>query len=380
MTIYKKYLKSTMLQIVGWTMAMLLFVVTRSAALMQPTKVHDLTYQDKKLMKGLDFLWLEITPNCNLHCQHCYAKSSPLVKDSKLVDWQQVLVNGYDLGCRQVQFIGGEPTYQSKLLDYISTAHNLGYRFIEVYTNLTLLTDDFVDEFSSCGVRIATSFYSSNEEVHDRITGVKGSFKETLNGIKKVLNKKIPLRIGLVTTDINKHEINATKQFLIRLGVDKNKIKVDHTRPVGRALGLTPYENLGETLCGSCWKGKLTISWDGNCYPCIFARNVNVGNVLANSLSEITYSVELKKFRKFIHSYKKKSKSDHIQNFVNNAHCAPYNCAPYECVPYDCTPDDGCTPNDDCAPKDPCTPETDPCGPDMCNPVHAPVPCTPDDE
>jgi radical SAM protein with 4Fe4S-binding SPASM domain len=321
--------------------------------------------QNGNQLKGLNFLWLEITPRCNLHCQHCYVESSPHVKDPKIVDWQQALVDGYNLGCRRVQFIGGEPTYKSKLLEYIRTTNNLGYDFIEVYTNLTLLTDDFIDKFSKCGVNIATSFYSSDEEIHDCITGVKGSFKKTVNGIEKILSNKIPLRIGIVTTDINKHEFNAAKQFLIRLGVDKNTVGVDQTRPVGRGLSLTPYENLGETLCGSCWKGKLAISWDGNCYPCVFARNVNVGNILTNSLSEIIYSEELKKFRKFSFSYKKKSiavntydqcKPDMCRPVTNPIPCDPVECAPDYgwCMPDDDTPD--CSPDGTCPPDDSCTP------------------------
>ena len=267
--------------------------------------MNGIKYQNQKLVEGLDFLWLEITPSCNLHCKHCYTQSSPFLNDPKIVDWQKVLVDAYKLGCKQVQFIGGEPTYQSKLLDYVRTAHNLGYRFIEVYTNLTLLTDNFADEFSRFGVNVATSFYSCHEEIHDGITGVKGSFKKTVAGIRKILNKKIPLRIGIVTLDINKHEVNDVQRFLIRLGVDKNCIRTDHTRPVGRGLNLTTYENLEGSLCGRCWRGKLTISWDGNCYPCVFARIVNVGNVLTKNLSEIVSSEELKKFRISIYNYKR---------------------------------------------------------------------------
>src|SRR5208283_2388709 len=29
------------------------------------------------LLRGLDFLWLELTSRCNLQCVHCYAESGP---------------------------------------------------------------------------------------------------------------------------------------------------------------------------------------------------------------------------------------------------------------------------------------------------------------
>jgi MoaA/NifB/PqqE/SkfB family radical SAM enzyme len=348
-------------------------------------ELNRLNSSKPRSLEGLDFLWLEITPSCNLHCEHCYTESSPLLKDPKIVDWQKVLADGRVLGCKMVQFIGGEPTFHSGLLDYVRTAHQLGYSFIEVYTNLTLMTDDFLAEFSRFNVNVATSFYSNSEETHDKITGVKGSFRRTVLGIRKVLDRKIPLRVGMVVTEANKEEIESAKTFLVELGVEKNNIRVDQTRPVGRGAGLTPYESLGETLCGKCWQGKLTVSWDGTCYPCVFARTVKVGNLLTMSLSEIVASAELGKFRRFVYSYRRGSDSEFISQ------CAP-DCDP-ECNPGNCDPTCGphCAPTCDpeCQPGtcDPmcgphCAPTCDPeCGPGNCDPMcdpHCAPTCAPE--
>lgn len=348
--------------------------------------------QKYRSVEGLNFLWLEITPSCNLHCKHCYTKSSPFLKDPEIVDWYKVLVDARSLGCKMVQFIGGEPTYQSKLLDYIKTAYHLGYTFIEVYTNLTLMTDEFADEFVKYRVNVATSFYSAHEEIHDNITGVKGSFRMTVDGIKKVLSKKLTLRIGIVTTDLNKSDIDASRQFLLELGVDKNRIKVDRTRPVGRGENLTPYESLGETLCGKCGQGKLTVSWDGNCYPCVFSRMVHIGNISTRNLSEIVSSKELRDFRTFINNYKKKPSRLDCQPAspsLSTEDCYPDNCDPNctpscdpNCEPETCSPcNPNCIPNctpschPDCEPN--CGPNTDPdCNP-YCTPGCMPSQCDP---
>ncbi len=66
------------------------------------------TYQGK-----LNFLWLELTTQCNMHCVHCYNESSPTPDRPSLLtseDYKQVLDDAAALGCRKVQFIGGEPT------------------------------------------------------------------------------------------------------------------------------------------------------------------------------------------------------------------------------------------------------------------------------
>ena len=63
----------------------------------------------------------------------------------------------------QVQFIGGEPTLFKDLLFLVEKNRELGYNFIELYTNATLLTEE-LNELMAYNVHIATSFYSYNPE------------------------------------------------------------------------------------------------------------------------------------------------------------------------------------------------------------------------
>lgn len=73
----------------------------------------------------LDFLWLEITAQCNLSCVHCYADASPskaLYGNLGLEDWLDALRQAANLGCRKVQFIGGEPTLHPDLPKLIASA------------------------------------------------------------------------------------------------------------------------------------------------------------------------------------------------------------------------------------------------------------------
>jgi MoaA/NifB/PqqE/SkfB family radical SAM enzyme len=254
-------------------------------------------------LAGLSFLWLEITPGCNLHCQHCYTESSPLLKDPKIVDWEKVLKDAYRIGCRQVQFIGGEPTYNTPLLQYISTARKLGYTFVEVYTNLTLISETLANQFRRYRVQLATSFYSSRKEVHEAVTGVEGSFDKTVGGIRCVLRKKIPLRVGVISMETSKNEVKDCVDFLVGMGVERDNIRIDHTRPVGRGENLVKLQSLEEKLCGHCWEGKLAVSWDGTCYPCVFSREVAVGKLNASNLDEVLRSERLEQFRRRIFNY-----------------------------------------------------------------------------
>jgi len=87
--------------------------------------------------RRVDLLWLELTEKCNLTCTHCYAESSPykpLHRQLTSSDWQRLLVEAYDLGCRRVQFIGGEPLLVKEFDHLVATAHTLGYISIGVYS------------------------------------------------------------------------------------------------------------------------------------------------------------------------------------------------------------------------------------------------------
>src|SRR5271168_2797785 len=90
------------------------------------------------LMSGLHFMWIELTEKCNLECVHCYVSSSPHLPLIGAVQPKQrlsLIEEGRALGCGKIQFIGGEATIYPALPELIGHANNLGFKFIEVFTN-----------------------------------------------------------------------------------------------------------------------------------------------------------------------------------------------------------------------------------------------------
>lgn len=302
----------------------------------------------QQLLTGLENISLEITPSCNLACSHCYSQSSPFRKSPDIVDWFRVIESAHDLGCKRIQFIGGEPTYDLRLEDYLRHAHKIGFNDIEVYTNLTMLNERLLKNFKNLGVKIATSFYHFDEMKHDEITNSKGSFKRTIYGIHEITNAKIPLRVGLVSFNSDKNDLELTKLFLEGLGVSRLNINIDHVRPVGRGSEMTPLTKLEDALCGSCWRGKLTISWDGLVYPCGFSRSVILGNITQTDLFDIVSSEKLMNFRMQVY-----------QESLNKEKCCNYGYCNPDTIP--CNPDKRCNPDDSSNPPSGC-------GPAQCNP------------
>ena len=113
----------------------------------------------------VDFLWLELTNRCNLQCVHCYADSGPTAEKGTLskADYIGLMREAFRLGCRRVQFIGGEPTLYRDLPELIRTARQMGFEFIEVYTNLTILPEELLQCFVANRVHVATYHRNGDE-------------------------------------------------------------------------------------------------------------------------------------------------------------------------------------------------------------------------
>jgi MoaA/NifB/PqqE/SkfB family radical SAM enzyme len=250
-------------------------------------------------LDGLSFLWLEITRRCNLTCVHCYADSGPCLPLSERMtgaDWCRVMGEARAMGCRRLQFIGGEPTIHPDLVRFLEHATRVGFRHCEVFTNATLVREDLAQTFKGLGVRVHFSFYSPDPAIHDRITGQKGSFERTVEGIRQLVRRRVRLAAGIILLPENATHLRKTRRFLRSIGVDR--IGADRVRGVGRGQHFVPRARPSEELCGQCWSGKLCIDADGDAHPCVFSRCTTVGNVLEEDLGTIVAGARLRTFRR----------------------------------------------------------------------------------
>jgi radical SAM protein with 4Fe4S-binding SPASM domain len=335
-----------------------------------PSELVNDTTEIANWKRSLDFLWLEITPKCNLNCIHCYADSTPFNPlESKMTfqNWVSVMKESFELGCRKIQFIGGEPTIHPEFLNFVKIAKKIGYEFIEVYTNGTVLSDDMFSIFQEHDVNIAFSFYSSNADTHDKITLGKGSYLKTDKNIRKALQLGLKIRVGVIEMEENENQTSNTVNYLKSLGI-KN-IRIDGKREIGRGRENGKDTNPMSQLCGACWKGKLAVDASGNIFPCVFSRANIIGSV-EEGLINILKKESLKQFRE-----------DVFQLNHNHNSCSPPDCGPSsECTPQgDCSPSNeyrppaelkkeilNCHPGEgtDCNPDFTCNPDTGDCAPD----------------
>lgn len=283
---------------------------------------------------SLQFVWFEIiSDDCNESCIHCYAEcmpptyrktmglstqegevSNPQESDKKIPfeKWKQLIDESYSLGCRRCQFIGGEPLLyrgenKETVFDLAEHAKAVGFEFIEIFTNAALLTLEKVQKIKALGLNVAVSLYSNDEGVHDSITKTPGSFRKTIEALKLLQEADVPVRVETVLMRPNEETIKETQKFVEGMGFSHKQ--PDVLRPKGRgdnplimpteesvvkySLMLSPSfsitkDILSRNISGHpCLMGKITITDNGNVLPCIFSRNLAVGNVQETTLREI---------------------------------------------------------------------------------------------
>lgn len=291
---------------------------------------------------GISFVWLEITGKCQLECTHCYAESGPTGGHGlmQVGDWRRVVDQAAELGAGMVQFIGGEPTLSPALPVLIDHALGRGVE-VEVFTNMVSIHPVLWDVLTQPGVRLATSYYSTDPGEHAAITR-RPTHARTKANITEALRRSIPLRVGVVNLWEGQRSDQAVTE-LRALGL--TEIGTDRLRQVGRGVR-TGAAGLDQ-LCGHCGDGKIAISPTGQVWPCVFSRWMPVGNVRERALAEILAGPragEVSETLRTAFATRPRSACD--------PQCGP-NCGPAcnpSCWPHGtgpCGPNGGCMPNYD---------------------------------
>ena len=318
-----------------------------SGDVVMSTAFDSSTVAEKSANQPVEFLWLELTNTCNLQCSHCYSDSSPSsgTNDSLTKsDYLNVIRTAADNGCRSIQFIGGEPTVNRSLPDFIDEAARVGFTFIEVFSNLVNVPEATIEAMARHRsiMHVATSVYSHDPDTHDRITGKVGSFFATMRNAARFMDLGLHLRAAFVEMDANTGHAEQTIAFLKERGIER--ISFDKVRNFGRG---EQSDDIGmEGLCGQCAGSTLCVGPDGVVSPCIMSRKWAVGNLHDGDLGSIVSGPELQARRQEIGLAVSRtgnpSAPDGEDNVIDISMCNP--CAPYaQCGP--CPPNTNCPPH-----------------------------------
>ena len=188
------------------------------------TEWAELNIQENKLSSIL----FDTTYRCNENCLHCYCDKTDIKTEIKFKEIKQIIDEAYELGITKITFTGGECTL---IKDFYKICKYVRKKRIEliIFTNGQKFYDEpeLLDKIINLyPYMIGISLYSMNPDIHDKITGVKGSWNKTISIIKRLLDSNILVEIKCFLTKYNansyKDIIKFAKQNNCQLAIDSN--------------------------------------------------------------------------------------------------------------------------------------------------------------
>ena len=275
----------------------------------------------------IKFAWIELTSECNLSCIHCYGKFGKVKDKSNITldTWKHIISDLKSMGCKTIEFIGGEPTIKHELIELLYYCSELDIKPI-VFTNGTLINEPLVKAFKDNNTSIMISLYSSDSSTHDSVTSVEGSFARTNECIKQLVKQGIRVTTSTILMNNNQNDAQRTIDYVKNIGVQHVKVDfirnndLDSLEPsdIVKKKFMINKPNFDTNLSefninfyyNSCWYGKIAITSEGIVIPCVFSRNNTLGDIKQNSIEDILNN-----------SYKRLLENFCLSNIVECSRC-----------------------------------------------------------
>jgi radical SAM protein with 4Fe4S-binding SPASM domain len=259
---------------------------------------------------------IEITLRCNIRCLHCYnfdrdepraACNSPELSTEEILKVMQDL---RDAGCLFLMFTGGEVLSHPQLFTFLDRARELNFA-VQLLTNGTMLRPGVAARLAAYQnlQGVSVSLYGATAEVHDGITQMPGSFRRTWEGVRRLKNLGVIVRLKFILMKQNAHEVAAMRAmadadgypYLVDLTitarhdgtrgsldtrVDLVQLERLYRGPL-RDLVKTGRQPVTErTFPCNCARGNCAITATGDVHPCVSVP-WKAGNIREKPFKEI---------------------------------------------------------------------------------------------
>jgi MoaA/NifB/PqqE/SkfB family radical SAM enzyme len=197
-------------------------------------KIKKAVKTEKKIQKETGKLESLIIFRCNCNCIMC-SVGLQINRSRGNTDYHAIrpfsdvikdIEKAKKMNARGFAFSGGEPTLREDLPELAAYAKEAGISHIEVQSNgRRYVYKDYCQKLIDHGVNnFVISLHSHRPEVHDRMMGVKGTFKQATQGLKNLNDLGMKVKINIVITKLNYKDLEKFVSFLMR------KFKIEEIR------------------------------------------------------------------------------------------------------------------------------------------------------
>lgn len=322
-------------------------------------QIVELSTKDAPWLRSLQ---LEVTSLCNEKCIHCYIPSKTKEYGSKMpLDKVKAIIDSFvEMSGLRIILSGGEVFLHDDVIEILNYCREKDL-MIFILSNITLLNAKTLKIIKDLNVfNVQVSLYSMSEEVHDRITTVKGSWMKTKNNLEALVANDVRVTISCPILKQNyqgyKELFNYAKKMNIFCYIDYillaqsnmctnnlcTRMTMEQTEELlDEILDNDPkYQNKINALSSeaeldtmpfgqrfnSCevLRSTICITVDGDIYPCPGWQGMVVGNIFKQSLKYIwSESPKVIELRNVDKNNFKKCKGCGLKNYCDM--CLVYN-------------------------------------------------------
>lgn len=185
--------------------------------------------------------------SCNNFCIHCVNwEKQQITRDLTFEDIKKE-IDFYtkDQEVDPLIITGGEPTIRPDIIEIIRYAKKKGINNILLQTNGRKLADKkFAKEIVRAGLfSVLFAVHGHTAELHDSRTRAKGSFDETIKGMKNMVAEGVVITTNTVISLANVHVLDKIVLFLAKTFPSLRGIHISFPHPNGNA-----YKNFYEVV------------------------------------------------------------------------------------------------------------------------------------
>ncbi len=164
---------------------------------------------------------MALTFRCQNDCVHCYAGGPHATPELTTAQWKTVIDKLSKIGVFILTFTGGEPTLREDLPELLLYAQNKGMVTGLISNGRRLKDKAYVNTLEKAGLDfVQITLESHKPEIHDKMTKTKGSWQETVAGIRNATQSQIYVSTNTTLSKHNAEEFLTTVDFIKSLDVD----------------------------------------------------------------------------------------------------------------------------------------------------------------
>ncbi len=163
---------------------------------------------------------IEVTHRCSLACAHCYnnrpmSDAAARVSELTTDELKRIVGEIAAAGGLYLLFTGGEIFARKDFLDVYRHARQQGF-IVTLFTNATLVSDRIADALAELPPFVVeVTLYGHTPQTYERLTGVRGSFTRARQGIRRLVERRVPVRLKTVGVTHTLDEIADMNRFAL---------------------------------------------------------------------------------------------------------------------------------------------------------------------